>query len=109
MDSQKILVTGGAGFIGTNLVNELRVGAMRSPLWISITQTGIKLHQGRRQELPAVRVGLRLSIGSGRTGTRRIGCTFASTRLAISSDARYRPSLGRAAKNWRNIKKSAEL
>lgn len=24
MDSQRILVTGGAGFIGTNLVNELR-------------------------------------------------------------------------------------
>jgi dTDP-glucose 4,6-dehydratase len=24
MDTQRILVTGGAGFIGTNLVNELR-------------------------------------------------------------------------------------
>ena len=26
MDSQRILLTGGAGFIGTNLVNELRRG-----------------------------------------------------------------------------------
>ena len=40
MDSQRILVTGGAGFIGTNLVNELRRRGHES---LTLTEEGMEL------------------------------------------------------------------